>query len=227
MTRAVEVSRETRDERIRDNLDLVDREANALVARAVRSGHDEWNDYRADMESAGRLALVEGAASFEGGGFRPWARIVIRNAMLDEVRNLANLTRTRDDDGGRTWRERDVQPVEFVELPTSHDSERAILNRIDRARAMDRGKNGGEQRWRMRERRILGDPVDAWVRTRRGTEPNILCSCSPRANCKHVRVYKARRVEGRGLADTARRTGVSPFHVPTVERDALELLVSR
>ena len=130
-----------RDDRIQENMDLV-----GILGAQLAGPEDYYEPYRDDMESAGRVALVEAATTYQGAAFRAFAETVIRRAMVAEAQKLDGTVRP----GPRG--EQQYVPVDFVtmdvdalaEVPSPEDG---VLAKVDRERALD-------PEYRERERRV-------------------------------------------------------------------------
>jgi len=125
------VHRALRDQRILENMDLVD-----ILGVLLAGDDDYYSPYREDMESAGMVALTEAAGRYEGDTFRAYVRTVVRRAMVLEAQKLDGTTRPRTEQG-REFASVDFDHVDIDMLADTPSHVNGVLAKIDRHRSLD------------------------------------------------------------------------------------------
>ena len=190
------VERRERYDRIKENLDLVEGQANYILSQSI--AHVEgWHAYRDDMIGAGEEALVAEAARYSGAAFRQWARLKIGTAMRQEIHRLRETTTVVNDEGKRVRRGRKISGPRH-DIPVSHDTEDQILGRIDRARSLDLD-------WQLRERHV-SLPVLEWYGRMTPVEREI---------------WRRRRVWNQALTRVAQILHLTAWDVRKIENDLI------
>jgi RNA polymerase sigma factor for flagellar operon FliA len=212
---------------VTENLAVVRQQVSALVSRLPSHLH------RDDLISAGQLALIRAARSYDdstGVPFARWAALRVRGALIDELRSLDWATRQARDKATRVTQASQDLAASLGRTPSSEEVATAMgmtaaqLSDAQRASevrvlSMDAGPDESSLADSVRdpalgpEERLLADEREQYLRAAVAALPERM---------RHVvqRVY----FEDRPMADVAADLGITQSRVSQISTEAMGLM---